>query len=164
MQFKMNKLSWLQIGCNLGWIKKADLNAEYQKMMEDIMQAEPLRTKRPAVKDIGDAFALVEDSVHTLSDISQKILETLEYQDSEEKNNLERQIARIESQYFDAMQNAKQHWQTHAQNMKEVADMCLSYLDTLTSTMQKHNMAKTSLMSDIRKDLIFSRRILENAT
>jgi hypothetical protein len=163
MQFKMNKLSWLQIGCNLGWIKKADLNAEDQKMMEDIMQAEPLRTKRPAVKDINDAFLLVEDSMHTLSDISQKILETLEYQDSEEKNNLERQIARIESQYFDAMQNAG-HQQTHAQNMKEVADMCLSYLDTLTSTMQKHNMAKTSLMSDIRKDLIFSRRILESAT
>jgi signal transduction histidine kinase len=74
MQFKMNKLSWLQIGCNLGWIKKADLNAEDQKMMEDIMQAEPLQTKRPVVKDIGDAFALIEDSVHTLSDISQKIL------------------------------------------------------------------------------------------
>lgn len=85
MQFKMNKLSWLQIGCNLGWIKKADLNAEDQKMMEDIMQAEPLRTKRPEVKDIGDAFALVEDSMHALSDISQKILETLEYQESEEK-------------------------------------------------------------------------------
>ena len=30
-------------------------------------------------------------------------------QESEEKNNLERQIARIESQYFDAMQNAEKN-------------------------------------------------------
>jgi len=163
MQFKMSKSSWLQIGCDQGWIKKADLSAEDKKLMEDIMQAEPLRTKSPEHQSIKDAFLLVEHSVHTLSDISKQMLEALEYQDSEEKNNLESQIVRIENAYFDTMHNSR-HEQTHAQNMKEVADMCLSYLDTLTSTMHRHNIAKTSLMSDIRKDLIFSRRILESAT
>jgi len=161
MNFKFNKQQWMRIGHQLGWLKKADLNADDQKMMEQIMKAEPIRTKQPSDKLIRDAEIVVQDAMENLLHISHELGDVLSGNIAADDNVVSMTRA-LEEDYRYVMQELPSKPLQFAQGLKEVVNQALLHLDTLTESMNRHNLAKSSLINDIRKDLIFGRRILEN--
>jgi hypothetical protein len=163
MNFKFSKIQWMKLGHQLGWLKKADLNPEDQKMMEDIMKAEPVRAKQPSDKLIRDAEIVVQDAMENLLHISHELSDVISGNIAAD-DNIVNTTSALEEDYRYVMQELPSKPIQFAQGLKEVVNQALFHLDTLTESMNRHNLAKSSLINDIRKDLIFGRRILENIT
>jgi hypothetical protein len=70
----------------------------------------------------------------------------------------------LEEDYTHVMQEYPNKPVRFAQEMINVANQALSHLDMLTDAMKRQNLKTSSLINDIRKDLIFGRRILESIT
>lgn len=161
MYFKLSKIQWMRIGQQIGWLKKADLNADDQKMIQEIMNAEPLKRNHPSEKLIMDAQFVIQDSMENLLHISRELNDYINSGITTEENITALTHA-LEEDYRYVMQELPSKPIPFAQGLKEVVDQALRHLDTLTESMKRHNISKSSLINDIRKDFIFGRRILEN--
>ncbi len=163
MKFKFNKIDWLQVGINTGWLKKADVSAEDQELISQISNAPPYSAKQPSDALIRDAYLVLQDAIDRLLHISNQF-----YQFSDSVRDSEDDVLALtnflEEDYTHVMQEYPNKPVRFAQEMINVANQALSHLDMLTDAMKRQNLKTSSLINDIRKDLIFGRRILESIT
>ena len=161
MNVKLNKTEWFRVGLQLGWIKKADLSQEDRDLMSQISSAEPYRAKQPSDALIKDAYIVLQDAVERLIAISKEF-----YSFSDKVTSSEEDVLALtnflQEDYSVAMQEYPNKPIRFAQEMHAVANQALNHLDTLTDAIKRQNLKTSSLINDIRKDLIFSRKILEN--
>ena len=160
----LKKAQWIQIGLNQGWIKKADLHPEDEKLISDISTSEPLLTSMPSDKKVDDAIVVMDHVMSDLEHISNNFFDATEHNDSPERSHLMDKSFQISNEYRNVQLEYGSNPIAFVNSLKEVADKSLQYLDLLINTLSKHNMPISVLIKNLRRDIISARRILERAS